>query len=185
VPKLTTRAFVIYWLPVILWLGVIFMESVSIFAASDHTSRFIVPFLRWLMPHADMEQLETIHHLLRKLGHFTGYGLMGYFFFRAVRGTYHALHGTAAVLTRAYRRSAVSLAFSQYWRSGWMLAAMLGTFLVASADELHQMTLANRTGSWWDVLLDCIGGLGFQVLLFVFWQWRTRATRVEAARARA
>ena len=35
--------------------------------------------------------------------------------------------------------------------------ALLGTALVASADEWHQTFLPNRTGSPWDVLLDCCG----------------------------
>jgi VanZ family protein len=176
--------FLIYWLPVLVWLAVIFTESMSPFAASDQTSRIVIPVLRWLMPHAGMETLETIHHLLRKIGHFTGYGLLGYLFFRAFRAMHHLKNSTVELLTRAYRKSRGAV-FSEYWRAQWFFLAMLGTFIVASADELHQMTLVNRTGSWWDVLLDCLGGLVFQILLLVFWKIRARSGRTVAARAEA
>lgn len=184
-PKLTTRAFLLYWLPVIFWLAVIFAESVSIFAASDHTSLIVIPVLHWLFPSWNNAHLEEVHHVIRKLGHLTGYGLLSYFFFRAIRGTHHVHQGTVQVLKRAYRRSAVAPALSQYWRFGWMLFAMLCTFLVASADEMHQMTLPNRTGSWWDVLLDCVGGLIFQLIIFAVWRWRTRTGPGVSARAEA
>jgi VanZ family protein len=50
---------------------------------------------------------------------------------------------------------------------------MLGTLAVASADELHQLFLPNRTGSAWDVALDCCGGLVMQLLVGV-WMERRR-----------
>lgn len=184
-PKLTTRALLIYWLPVIFWLAVIFTESVSIFGASDHTSLIVIPVLHWLFPSWDKVQLEEVHHVIRKLGHLTAYGLMSYFFFRAIRGTYHAYKGTVQVLKRSYQKPAANPVFSQYWRAWWMLFAMLGTFLVASADEMHQMTLPNRTGSWWDVLLDSIGGLIFQVAILLVWKWRTRIRPGAPVRAEA
>ena len=46
--------------------------------------------------------------------------------------------------------------------------ALLGTALVASCDEWHQSFLPNRTGTPWDVLLDCSGALTLQVLVYVF-----------------
>jgi VanZ family protein len=49
--------------------------------------------------------------------------------------------------------------------------AMLGTLLVASSDEIHQHFLPNRSGSPWDVLIDCSGGLLMQVLI---WMWMSR-----------
>jgi VanZ family protein len=40
--------------------------------------------------------------------------------------------------------------------------------MTASADEFHQTFLPNRTGSPWDVLLDCCGALALQLLVYVF-----------------
>ena len=48
------------------------------------------------------------------------------------------------------------------------LLALLGTALVASSDEWHQTFLPNRTGSPWDVLLDCFGAITLEVLVYVF-----------------
>jgi hypothetical protein len=42
------------------------------------------------------------------------------------------------------------------------LLALLGTALVASCDEWHQTFLPNRTGTPWDVLLDCCGHAALQ-----------------------
>jgi VanZ family protein len=46
--------------------------------------------------------------------------------------------------------------------------ALVGTALVASWDEWHQTLLPNRTGSPWDVLLDCCGALFMQMAAFMY-----------------
>jgi VanZ family protein len=46
--------------------------------------------------------------------------------------------------------------------------ALLGTALIASADEYHQSYLPNRTSSPWDVLLDCCGAITLQLLVYIF-----------------
>jgi VanZ family protein len=173
----TRKAFFVFWVPLVIWLGVIFAESMSRYAASDETGRLILPVLHWLFPRLSFAQIEELHGLIRKTGHFTGYGLLSYFFFRAWRGTYHLRARTVEVLSRSYRRSGAALIFSDNWRATWALLAMVGTILVASCDEMHQMTLPDRTGSWWDVLLDTIGGLIFQIAIFLYWKWRARARR--------
>jgi VanZ family protein len=176
-PKFTRKTFVSYWLPLVIWLAVIFTESVSPFAAADRTSRLIIPVIHWLMPSLNAHQVAELHHFIRKVGHFTGYGLLSYFFFRALRATYHVHQGTENCLKRAYRSSGAALVFSDYWRLGWASQALLATIIVASLDEMHQMTLRNRTGTWWDVLLDSVGALVFQVLIVTFIGIRVRARK--------
>jgi len=175
-PKLKSKAFITYWVPVIIWVSVIATESISPFAASDHTSRIVIPVLHWLMPHLDFRHLTEIHEVLRKVGHFIGYGLLSYFLFRALRGTHHVYRGTENLLSRAYLRKRTPLA-GDYWKASWTLLAVLGTSFVATCDELHQMTLKNRGGSWRDVLLDTIGGLIFQLVIFVLISMRARVRR--------
>ncbi len=46
--------------------------------------------------------------------------------------------------------------------------ALLGTALIASADEFHQTFLPNRTGMASDVLLDCCGVITLQLMVYVF-----------------
>jgi VanZ family protein len=46
--------------------------------------------------------------------------------------------------------------------------ALLGTAAVASCDEWHQSYLPNRTGTPWDVLLDCCGAITLQLAIYCF-----------------
>ncbi len=158
-PKLDSKSFVIYWLPVVLWVGVIAIESTALFSSAN-TGSFVEPILHWLFPSLSWAEIEHIHHLGRKVGHFTGYGILSYLLFRAARGTYHAVHGTADALRRKLNPAGSSV----LWQSKWMFLALAGTFLVASADEIHQMYMPSRTGTWWDVLLDTTGGVIFLCL---------------------
>jgi VanZ family protein len=86
-----------------------------------------------------------VHHYIRKTGHFVGYGLIGLAWLRAWWFTLprsHFLHDS--------------------------LLAILGTAMVASCDEWHQTYLPNRTGTPWDVLLDCTGAITLQLIVYVF-----------------
>jgi VanZ family protein len=143
------------WLPVVLAICVIVLESTELFGA-DHTSG---P-LRWIYEHlfgqVNNKRWEVLHHLIRKTGHFLGYGTMGLLWLRA------------------------------WWmslpRSSFLLdatLAFLGTALVASADEFHQSFLPNRTGVPSDVLLDCSGAIVLQLLVYVYMRlrWPKRLAR--------
>jgi len=132
------------WLPVAVGICVILTESTEAFG-SDRTSG---P-LRWLFesifgPVADT-RWEVLHHLIRKSGHFLGYGLIGLAWLRAWWMT---------------------LPRSRFIHDAFL--ALLGTAVVASCDEWHQTFLPNRTGTAWDVLLDCCGAITLQILVYVF-----------------
>lgn len=56
-------------------------------------------------------------------------------------------------------------------RAGFLVdatLALLGTAMVAGADEFHQSFLSNRTGVSSDVLLDCCGAIVLLLLAYVF-----------------
>jgi len=132
------------WWPVTAGIALIALESTE-FMGSDHTSN---P-LRWLYqalfgPVSD-ERWEILHHLIRKSSHFIGYGAIGLAWLRAWWMT---------------------LPRSRFLHDS--LLALLGTALVASADEWHQTFLPNRTGSAWDVLLDCCGAIAMQLAVYIF-----------------
>ena len=127
---------------------VIAVESTA-YLGADQTSG---P-LRWIWEHffgqVGDRRWELFHHLIRKTGHFVGYGTMGLLWLRA------------------------------WWmslpRAGLLLAAtlaLLGTALVASADEFHQSFLPNRTGVPSDVLLDCSGAVVLLLLTCIFLRLR-------------
>jgi VanZ family protein len=132
------------WLPVAVGIGVILLESTKWFGA-DHTS---YP-LRWLWEAlfgtVSNARWELIHHLIRKSGHFFFYGAIGLAWLRAWWRT---------------------LPHSSFWLDAFL--ALMGTCLVASSDEFHQRFIPNRTGSPWDVLLDCSGALTLQLAVYLY-----------------
>ncbi|MGB8260841.1 MAG: VanZ family protein [Terracidiphilus sp.] len=134
------------WLPVAVGVGVIVLESTELFGA-DHTSGPLRHLWEALFGPVTWWQWEHIHHILRKCGHFVGYGIVGLTWLRAWWMT---------------------LPHSHFLPDAGL--ALLGTALVATADEWHQSFLPNRTGSPWDVLLDCAGALALQLAVYVFWR---------------
>ena len=132
------------WLPVAVGIAVIMVESTE-WLGADHTSH---P-LRWLWETifgpVSLARWEMIHHLIRKSGHFFGYGFIGLAWLRAWWMT---------------------LPHSHFLNDA--ILALLGTAAVASCDEWHQSYLPNRTGTPWDVLLDCCGALTLQLAVYIF-----------------
>ncbi|HEV2322657.1 MAG TPA: VanZ family protein [Terracidiphilus sp.] len=145
----TVRFWIRAWWPVALMAALIVLSSSPAFG-SDHTSG---PF-RWiwqsLFGHVSNERWIFIHTCIRKTAHFTGYGLVGWTWLRGWR-----------------------LTFPRFWYWRDMALAVLGSALLASGDELHQAFLPNRTGSPWDVLLDCFGALTICLLVYLI-MWRSR-----------
>src|SRR5262245_62754009 len=76
------RSFLKYWLPLLVWLGVIFFGSTDLLSA-EHTSRFIVPFLRWLKPDISPETLASVHFIIRKCMHVGEYAVLALLLLRA------------------------------------------------------------------------------------------------------
>jgi VanZ family protein len=129
------RTLVSKWVPVIAWMLLIFAGSSDALSA-EHTSRFLIPFLRWLDPAISYHTIALIHFTLRKIGHFTEYAILAALLWRALRGTFTTLS-----------RSLVSV-------STFVIAA---TF--AASDEFHQSYIPSRTSSAHDVMIDCFGVL--------------------------
>ena len=69
------RSLVKYWALVIAWILLIFLASGDLMSA-EHTSRFLVPFLRWLNPDISVETLAEIHFCVRKAAHVTEYAIL-------------------------------------------------------------------------------------------------------------
>ena len=138
------------WVPVLFCVLVISGESTPYFGA-DHTSGPLQRLVEFLLHrHFTQPQWWRLYILIRKCGHFTGYGILSLAWFRAFWMTW-----PFAQDRNGLRRSAHGL-------------AMLGTLFIASCDEFHQLFLPNRTGSIWDVMVDCAGGLLMQSLI---WLW--------------
>src|SRR5260370_16334814 len=81
------KSFLKYWLPVLIWLGLIFVGSTDVLSAAQ-TSRFLVPFLRWLDPQISEATIAAIQLVVRKLGHITEYAILAMLLWRGLgRGT--------------------------------------------------------------------------------------------------
>jgi len=122
-----------YWVPVVLWLIVIFVFSTDVFSAG-HTSRFIVPVLHFLFPSLTPGQLEFWHGVVRKLGHVTEYFILALF-------TYRMLRLEQPDLTKA------------------KLYTLCFVACAAILDEVHQRFTLFRTSSPLDVGYDCLGAV--------------------------
>jgi len=139
------------WLPVLAFSMVFAVESTAYFGG-DRTSEPLHRMVEAIFGYDVRVQWDLIHFLIRKTGHFMGYGMFSLICFRAF---WIELRGVVSRLSR--RLEAHGL-------------AILATFLVASADEFHQSFLPNRYGGFSDVLLDCCGAAMMGLALFMMMQ---------------
>jgi VanZ family protein len=144
------------WVPVVVCILVIGGES-TVYLGADHTSGPLQRFFEFFFGPFTQPQWWRLHLIIRKCGHFTGYGLLSAAWFRAFW------------LTRRVADPVSSRRIAAH------LLAMLGTLTVASCDELHQLFLPNRNGSIVDVMIDCSGGLLMQLLVWLWMRRRQRA----------
>ena len=142
-PYKRMRQFVKYWLPLLIWLGVIFFGSTSAMSA-ENTSRYIVPFLLWLKPDISPKTIGTILVVVRKCAHIIEYVILAVLMWRALRSV-------PTLRTRMF------VVFG---------AVLLGCTLFAASDEFHQTFVRSRTPAVRDVLLD-VGGAFLGLLIGV------------------
>jgi len=142
-----------YWLPVLLWMAVIFIGSTDLMSA-EHTSRFIGPFLRWFAPDITDATIASVQLVVRKCAHLTEYAIL------------------AVLLYRALRQN-----LARRWRAAFL--AFVIAAIYASLDESHQSFVASRTGSPWDVLVDCIGAVLGLAVCQAFSQRPNRQSKIE------
>lgn len=131
------------WLPVAIGVGVIVLESTTFFGA-NHTSGPLRWIYQSIFGAVSDTEWAVIHFYTRKSGHFLGYGLLALAWLRA----WWLTLPKSVFVTDA-------------------LLALLGTTMTASADELHQTFLPGRTGTPWDVLIDCSGAITLQLLVYI------------------
>lgn len=131
------------WWPVALCVAVVAASSSS-WMASENTSGPLRMVWQAIFGHVNDARWEIIHAHIRKTGHFTGYGFIGLAWLRAWW---------------------LSLPHSKFFQDAAL--AVLGCAVMASCDEFHQTFLPDRTGSPWDVLLDCCGAITLQLIVYI------------------
>lgn len=147
------------WIPVVLAVAVICIESTGTFSAQN-TSDWLRPAFQKVFGAFSDSGWDSFHHYLRKTGHFIGYGTVGFTFLRAWLHTI-ARRGQASLLS---------------WRIESSILAILSTAIIASMDEFHQTFLPGRTGTPIDVMLDTAGACTLCLMVWlVCWSRRTAA----------
>jgi len=126
--------FVRYWMPLIIWMTLIFIGSTDVLSA-EHTSRFLVPFLRWLDPQISWAAVNSIQIVIRKVGHLTEYAILATLIWRALRSA------------ESWKRSTLIL----------FTVSLVGCAVFAATDEFHQSFIPSRTSSVNDVFIDICG----------------------------
>ena len=134
-----------YWLPVLLWMMLIFFASADS-QSYQHSSTLFEPLIRWLFPQMTAEQVERIHHGFRKCAHLTEYAILALLLWRALRKPQRKI--------------------LQPWRWDQAGCALAMVFLFAATDEIHQIFVPTRTPLVSDVLIDTSGGA---IALLLLW----------------
>jgi VanZ family protein len=147
------RTFLGYWLPVLIWMMLIFSAS-SDTHSYEHSSWLVEPLLRWLFPHMPETQIHLIHHLLRKCAHLTEYAVL------------------ALLLWRALCQTVMNVAGPWNWRVTRLTLLLVA--LYAATDEFHQLFVFSRGAHVTDVLIDTVGGTTGMLALWLFGRWRKR-----------
>ena len=115
------------------------MITVSVFSTESfsaaETSRFIEPFLRWLLPSAALGTIYALHGVIRKGMHVAEFAVLALLWYRGL----------------------------SWGKRGWQPADALTAFglsaLAAVGDEVHQAFVPSRTASAMDVAWDSLGAV--------------------------
>jgi VanZ family protein len=139
------KAFLKYWLPVLIWLGLIFVGSTDLMSA-EHTSRIIGPILRWIKPDISAATIARVQFFVRKAAHLTEYAILAMLLWRAQRGS-------------TPWQTKIPILF---------LIASVACAVFAASDEFHQSFVSSRTASAADVMIDIGGALVGLTICLVF-----------------
>lgn len=148
-PRLTAPVrFFVFWLPVLLWMGVIFFNSTG-HGSAENTNPVINNLIRRFLPalaaRLNENELYQLDFALRKLAHLIEYAVLGFLLYRALLAGRRGFSRRAAVHT-----------------------LIIGP-LYAVSDEIHQIFVPGRWASPLDVLIDSVGVLvGLALAAWIF-----------------
>ena len=155
-----SRLFLKYWLPVLLWMAVIFLASLDS-CSYEHSSRLLEPLLRWLFPQLPQSAIDTVHTLLRKCAHLTEYAILALLLWRAIGNT----RGQKLPKPRQTLALPGGNNFGRWEATALTLAIV---FLYAASDEFHQSFVPTRSPMLSDVFIDTCGGAVGLLVLWIY-----------------
>jgi VanZ family protein len=146
------KSFLKYWLPVLLWMSLIFTGSTDSHS-SERSAGIVEPILHWLFPRLAQTRIDDIHHVIRKCAHLTEYAILALLVWRALNQTKNNLPA---------------------WSWPKVGGTLLVVFLYASTDEIHQLFVPTRTGQFSDVMIDTTGAAIGMLALWLFQHFKKR-----------
>jgi VanZ family protein len=139
-------------------MGVIFTESTDM-ASANNTGGLLYSVISFVAPHVDPAFVDLLNEVLRKTGHFLGYGILSVLVFLALKNT------NRDRLRNLVRRS-WGIYLRDLWRLEWSFIGVMAALGMATYDEIHQTFIPSRTGRWQDVVIDTSGAIAMQVLVY-------------------
>lgn len=134
----------LYWLPSILWMALIFFFSHQPGTQSSELSGGLTDIIATWLPFP-IENLHSLETFIRKNAHFFAYFILGILLLFAIR--------QGSKLTR------------QKLMAAWILATVY-----AASDEYHQLYIPGRSGEVRDVLIDSAGAAtGLILYSFIYY----------------
>lgn len=127
--KIHAQIFFKTYLPALVWTAMLILFSSNAFSSGE-TGSLLDTLIHLLHLPLGSEDIELIHHLMRKCGHLSAYALLAFLWHRVFD-------------LRASR-----------WAYLWALLFCWG---MASWDEYNQSLLSDRTGAVADVAIDVLG----------------------------
>lgn len=143
-----------------LWLGALFAESTDM-ASAHNTDGLLYSVISFVDPQVSHAFVDVLNEVLRKTGHFLGYGLLSVLVFFALRNT-----------NRDRIRRIINRPWGTYlrdlWRLEWSFLGVMAAIGMATYDEIHQSFIPSRTGRWQDVIIDTGGAIAMQLVVYLF-----------------
>jgi VanZ family protein len=151
--------FLKYWLPLILWMVIIFAASGDK-KSGKHSEQIVRPPVQLIKPDITEPQFRRVHFDVRKAAHFIEYAIFAFLLWRAIRSE------------PKFAKTRIPIQIT---------IVILAAALYAGSDEYHQRFVQSRGPSIRDVLIDTCGAT-FGVLVFGSLNWRDLRKKRESSR---
>jgi VanZ family protein len=155
------KKFLLYWLPPLLWMALIFSASADT-RSYQHSSGLFVPLLHWLFPAMSLEHIEMIHHAFRKCGHLTEFAILALLYWRAIHHTRQPIPEPKNI-----EATPTTPKSEGQWRWDEAGLALTLVFAYAASDEFHQIFVPLRTALVSDIFIDTSGGAAGLLVLWL------------------
>jgi VanZ family protein len=123
------------WLLVVGWAGLISYFSTDHFS-SLNTGQTLSLVLSWLFSDMPIDDIGSVHRIIRKLAHWSEYFILSALFLWALQN-------------EAGRK----------WKLRQAVYTLILVLLYAIGDEFHQSFVPSRTASFGDVMINMFGGV--------------------------